>query len=308
MAGYATTTGRAARGRASPRPRARAIATAGSAPSRSRAVPVQPAHRQRLGYALVADRAQLAVERAPPSGPRRRKLRARLPATADTEPRPSSTARESARPPRCRPKSMPSRARRHESCPAGCASCRCAGRAIRCVTPDSSAPPSCDAPGDCDDRRAAVRHRSAAPCARPANSGSPAGPFYVAGRAARWRDVRADTVAAALGFIAPGRGARRLGGVPAGWPRRQVAAQMLAECCRWGARAPSDDASAWTGWSSWPSGWWSRPTPPACRCSRPGGRCRSRTTRSAPAPPSCCTCCASTAPARTPARRPGRAA
>jgi hypothetical protein len=58
--------------------------------------------------------------------------------------------------------------------------------------------------------------------------------FYVAGRGGALGDVRADTVAAALGFIAPEA-------VNDGWeaarrvvPPAEVAAQSLAECCRWG--------------------------------------------------------------------------
>lgn len=58
--------------------------------------------------------------------------------------------------------------------------------------------------------------------------------FYVAGRAGALGDVRADTVAAALGFIAPEA-------VQEGWdaackvaPPSQIAAHNLAECCRWG--------------------------------------------------------------------------
>src|SRR5690242_9008106 len=58
--------------------------------------------------------------------------------------------------------------------------------------------------------------------------------FYVAGRGGALGDVRPDTVAAALGFIATDA-------VRDGWEsaRRvttpsQVAEQHLAECCRWG--------------------------------------------------------------------------
>ena len=58
--------------------------------------------------------------------------------------------------------------------------------------------------------------------------------FYVAGRGGALGDVRPDTVAAALGFIADDA-------VRDGWdtarritPPSQVAAQHLAECCRWG--------------------------------------------------------------------------
>jgi hypothetical protein len=58
--------------------------------------------------------------------------------------------------------------------------------------------------------------------------------FHVAGRGGALGDVRPDTVAAALGFIAPeavtdGWEAARRVTTPAG-----VAAQNLAECCRWG--------------------------------------------------------------------------
>jgi hypothetical protein len=58
--------------------------------------------------------------------------------------------------------------------------------------------------------------------------------FYVAGRGGALGDVRADTVAAALGFIAPEA-------VTDGWEaaRRvvrpaEVSALSLTECCRWG--------------------------------------------------------------------------
>jgi hypothetical protein len=58
--------------------------------------------------------------------------------------------------------------------------------------------------------------------------------FYVAGRGGALGDVRADTVAAAMGFIAHSA-------VQDGWDaaRRvaapmEIAAQSLAECCRWG--------------------------------------------------------------------------
>jgi hypothetical protein len=59
--------------------------------------------------------------------------------------------------------------------------------------------------------------------------------FFVAGRGGALGDVRPDTVAAALGFIAPalvteGWNAARRVTTPA-----EVAAQSLAECCRWGA-------------------------------------------------------------------------
>jgi len=58
--------------------------------------------------------------------------------------------------------------------------------------------------------------------------------FYVAGRGGALGNVRADTVAAALGFIAPEA-------VQDGWeaackvaPPEEIAAQCRAECCRWG--------------------------------------------------------------------------
>ena len=58
--------------------------------------------------------------------------------------------------------------------------------------------------------------------------------FYVAGRGGALGDVRPDTVAAALGFIAPeavsdGWEAARRVVTPA-----EVAARCLVECCRWG--------------------------------------------------------------------------
>jgi hypothetical protein len=58
--------------------------------------------------------------------------------------------------------------------------------------------------------------------------------FHVAGRGGALGDVRTDTVAAALGFVAPAA-------VTDGWEAARrvttpasVAAQNLAECCRWG--------------------------------------------------------------------------
>jgi hypothetical protein len=63
---------------------------------------------------------------------------------------------------------------------------------------------------------------------------------YVAGRGGALGEVRPDTVAAALGLIAPEA-------VRDGWaaarsvlPPAKVAAQMLAECCRWGAEKLED--------------------------------------------------------------------
>jgi hypothetical protein len=59
--------------------------------------------------------------------------------------------------------------------------------------------------------------------------------FYVAGRGGALGDVRSDTVAAAMAFIAPEA-------VRSGWdaarkvaPPPEIAAHSLAECCRWGA-------------------------------------------------------------------------
>ncbi|WP_216592681.1 helix-turn-helix domain-containing protein [Verrucosispora sioxanthis] len=53
--------------------------------------------------------------------------------------------------------------------------------------------------------------------------------FYVTGRAGALGDVRAETVAAALGFIAPDA-------VADGWD----AAARIAECCRWGEEVLGD--------------------------------------------------------------------
>ncbi|MGC1210830.1 MAG: hypothetical protein WA890_06115, partial [Micromonospora sp.] len=60
--------------------------------------------------------------------------------------------------------------------------------------------------------------------------------FYITGRAGALGDVRAETVAAALGFVAPDA-------VADGWDAAartvrpvEVAAANLAECCRWGAQ------------------------------------------------------------------------
>lgn len=58
--------------------------------------------------------------------------------------------------------------------------------------------------------------------------------FYVAGRGGALGDVRADTVAAAMGFIAPAAvaegwdAARKVASPP------EIAGCNLAECCRWG--------------------------------------------------------------------------
>lgn len=63
---------------------------------------------------------------------------------------------------------------------------------------------------------------------------------YVAGRGGALGDVRSDTVAAALGLVAPEA-------VGDGWlaakavlPPSKVAEHMLAECCRWGAEKLED--------------------------------------------------------------------
>lgn len=64
--------------------------------------------------------------------------------------------------------------------------------------------------------------------------------FYIAGRGGALGDVRADTVAAAMGFIAPAA-------VREGWdaarrvaPPLEIAAHSLAECCRWGRERLAD--------------------------------------------------------------------
>ncbi|MFC4148397.1 hypothetical protein ACFO0M_19260 [Micromonospora mangrovi] len=64
--------------------------------------------------------------------------------------------------------------------------------------------------------------------------------FYITGRAGALGDVRAETAAAALGFIAPEA-------VADGWDAAartlrplEVAAANLAECCRWGAQHLAD--------------------------------------------------------------------
>ncbi|MFJ6165181.1 hypothetical protein ACIQH6_08700 [Micromonospora orduensis] len=60
--------------------------------------------------------------------------------------------------------------------------------------------------------------------------------FYISGRAGALGDVRADTAAAALGFVAPEA-------VAEGWDAAartvrpiEVAAASFAECCQWGTR------------------------------------------------------------------------
>ncbi|MGR6317186.1 hypothetical protein Q2K19_07045 [Micromonospora soli] len=68
--------------------------------------------------------------------------------------------------------------------------------------------------------------------------------FYITGRAGALGDVRAETVAAALGFIAPDA-------VADGWdaavrtvPPLAVADANLAECCRWGTERLGDAPEA----------------------------------------------------------------
>jgi hypothetical protein len=67
-------------------------------------------------------------------------------------------------------------------------------------------------------------------------------PFYVAGRGGALGDVRSDTVAASLGFIAPEavkdgwEAARRIA------PPLEIAGHNLEECCRWGSEHMSDFA------------------------------------------------------------------
>jgi len=58
--------------------------------------------------------------------------------------------------------------------------------------------------------------------------------FYVAGRGGALGDVRPDTVAAALGFIAPEAVADGWDGARRVLPPPEVAGVHLAECCRWG--------------------------------------------------------------------------
>ncbi|MEV1329019.1 hypothetical protein AB0J20_05520 [Micromonospora costi] len=59
--------------------------------------------------------------------------------------------------------------------------------------------------------------------------------FYVSGRAGALGDVRAETVAAALGFLAPEAVADGWDGAARTVRPFEVAAASLAECCRWGA-------------------------------------------------------------------------
>ncbi|WBC13955.1 hypothetical protein O7600_22975 [Micromonospora sp. WMMA1998] len=59
--------------------------------------------------------------------------------------------------------------------------------------------------------------------------------FYITGRAGALGDVRAETVAAALGFIAPEAVADGWDAAARTVPPLEVAAANLTECCRWGA-------------------------------------------------------------------------
>ena len=107
--------------------------------------------------------------------------------------------------------------------------------------------------------------------------------YHVSARAGALGDVRPETVAAAIGFIAPEA-------VTDGWeaaakttPPVEVATWHLHELCRWGV----DELGGFprlTRLLELASGWWKRWTPPGCRCSRRGGRCRSRTRPRAPRP------------------------
>ncbi|GHJ10212.1 hypothetical protein TPA0907_45790 [Micromonospora humidisoli] len=70
--------------------------------------------------------------------------------------------------------------------------------------------------------------------------GIPSWAFYVTGRAGALGDIRAETVAAALGFLAPEA-------VADGWDTAvrvvrplEVATAHLTECCRWGAQHLDD--------------------------------------------------------------------
>ncbi|MGC5029931.1 SCO6745 family protein [Micromonospora sp. DT229] len=58
--------------------------------------------------------------------------------------------------------------------------------------------------------------------------------FYITGRAGALGDVRAETAAAALGFIAPEAVADGWEGAARTVRPLEVAAASLAECCRWG--------------------------------------------------------------------------
>ncbi|MGK5738313.1 SCO6745 family protein [Micromonospora sp. URMC 103] len=64
--------------------------------------------------------------------------------------------------------------------------------------------------------------------------------FYVSGRAGALGDVRAETVAAALGFLSPDAVADGWDGAARTVRPFEVAAASLAECCRWGAQHLDD--------------------------------------------------------------------
>lgn len=66
---------------------------------------------------------------------------------------------------------------------------------------------------------------------------------YVAGRGGALGDVRPDTVAAALGLIAPEAVRDAWVAARTVLPPSKVAASMLAECCRWGAERLDDAPS-----------------------------------------------------------------
>ncbi|MBV1849124.1 SCO6745 family protein [Catellatospora tritici] len=63
---------------------------------------------------------------------------------------------------------------------------------------------------------------------------------YVAGRGGALGDVRPDTVAAALGLIAPEAVRDAWDAARRALSPREVAAHMLAECCRWGSEHLDD--------------------------------------------------------------------
>ncbi|WP_410809875.1 SCO6745 family protein [Micromonospora sp. 067-2] len=60
--------------------------------------------------------------------------------------------------------------------------------------------------------------------------------FYISGRAGALGDVRAETAAAALGFLAPDAVADGWDAAARALRPAEVAAASLAECCRWGVQ------------------------------------------------------------------------
>ncbi|QLQ39246.1 SCO6745 family protein [Micromonospora robiginosa] len=64
--------------------------------------------------------------------------------------------------------------------------------------------------------------------------------FYITGRAGALGDVRAETVASALGFIAPEAVADGWDAAARAVPPLEVATANLAECCRWGTSRLGD--------------------------------------------------------------------